>query len=216
MSTVQTLSELETDGLRRCAVRRERGDRATMIRFVVGPEGEIVPDLTARLPGRGIWVSADRAAIDDPGVRQAFARAAKAPVRVPGGLGDRIEQALASRCVDLVGLARRAGQLVMGFDQVDEALRSEALALLLVAADAASGRDRLYRGGQGPQRIDWLSRDELGRAVGRDELVYAAVRGGGIASKLAVEAQRLKGLRRPVAVDAMSDHPVGSRGSEKQ
>lgn len=218
MSTVQHNIEYEpeTVGTRRCAVRRASGPRDAMIRFVVGPDSEIVPDLTERLPGRGIWVSADRAAIDDPGLRQAFSRAAKMPVRVPGELSARIEQGLAQRCVELVGLARRAGELHMGFDKVDTALRTEQIALLIVADDAASGCDRLYRGGQGPLLIDWLRRAELGRAVGRDELVYAAVRRGGIAEKLGTEAQRLLGLRRRGAVDAMPDHPVGSRGSEKK
>ena len=117
----------ETGPLRRCIVTRERLPKERMIRFVVGPDRAVVPDLTATLPGRGIWLSASGDVIEraraQGGLGRAFARAARGPVLVPPDLPAVLETALVRRISELLGLARRAGQAVAGFDKAREWLR---------------------------------------------------------------------------------------------
>ena len=103
---------------RRCIVTGEVQPKAGLIRFVAGPDGQVVPDLAEKLPGRGIWVSADRAAIDKAAAKGLFSRAAKAPVKAPVGLDDLVEAGVARRLVELVSLARKSGRAVAGFEKV--------------------------------------------------------------------------------------------------
>lgn len=189
--------ELEpAGGRRRCLVARAAGERARMVRFVLGPDGTVVPDVDERLPGRGLWVAADRSALIEAVRRNLFAKAAGAAARPPADLVERVEAALRRRCLDLLGLARRAGAVVAGFDQVEAALKEGGVALVLVARDAASQAAKLRRlAGELPFFAN-LERGELGRALGRDELVYVAVGPGGLARKLERELVRLDGLAR--------------------
>ena len=126
---------------RRCIVTRESRPKAGLIRFVAGPDGEIVPDVAGRLPGRGIWVSADAAALRQAAGKGLFARAAEAPVRVPADLAERVEALLAQRLVEPIALARKAGQAVAGLEKTKAALVSGEAALLVQAADG-SARER--------------------------------------------------------------------------
>ncbi len=103
---------------RRCIVTGEVQPKAGLIRFVVSPEGVVVPDLAGKLPGRGIWVTADRAAIEKAAAKGLFARAARTGVTVPESLADLVEAGLARRVVDLISLARKAGLAVAGFEKV--------------------------------------------------------------------------------------------------
>lgn len=212
----EPIIEVDATGGRRCAVRRQSAPRDGMVRFVVAPGGVVVPDLQEKLPGRGVWIGADRRLIDAPTTRHAFSRAAKEKIEPPAGLADRVEQGLVAHCVDLVGLAKRAGQLIAGFDQVEAALKSEPVALVLVASDAASGARRLAGLIGGRPVLTGLTRAELGRAIGRDELVYAAVAPGGIARKLVREATRLLGLRIDVAAEAGYVAQGATGGSENR
>jgi predicted RNA-binding protein YlxR (DUF448 family) len=181
---------------RRCAVTRERAARAQMVRFVVAPDGRIVADLAERLPGRGIWLTARRDVIERAVARGALAKAAGRPVMADGTLADQVERQLVRRCQDWLGLARRGGRAVVGFDQVADWLRAGRAALLVVAADAAAGqRARLPgRVGELPV-IDRLRRDEIGAAFGREAVTYAALSSGGVVQKLRRDAARLAGMR---------------------
>src|SRR6188472_352684 len=122
---------------RRCIVTRDTGPKTGLIRFVAAPDGEIVPDLAGRLPGRGIWVSAERKVLAQAAAKGHFARAAKRQVRVPPDLVDRVEALLAARVVELLSLARKAGQAVAGLEKTKGALVSGGAALLLQAADGS-------------------------------------------------------------------------------
>ena len=124
---------------RRCIVTGEIGERSRLLRFVVGPQGELVPDVAARLPGRGLWLTPRRDIVERAVAKRLFARAARRPVTVPVGLADRIEALLAQRCIDAIGLARRAGLAVAGFERVADAARAGRAALLLVGG-RRSGR----------------------------------------------------------------------------
>src|SRR3954452_4470692 len=94
-----------------------------MIRFVLGPDRSLVPDLAARLPGRGMWLSAERGAVRTALAKNLFAKVARGQVTTEAVLPDGLEPMLVAPCLDLVGLARGAGGLVAGFDQVADWLR---------------------------------------------------------------------------------------------
>lgn len=166
-----------------------------MIRFIVAPEGALVPDLAERLPGRGIWLRADRSAIEASIDGRAFARAARRAVRVSPCLVLDLETMLRRRCIDDLGLARRAGALVAGFDQVVEALQKGRVGLLVVANDASTGqRRRLTPLAGGLPFVDCLSREEVGGAIGREDVTYAAVSAGKLAQRLERDMRRLAGV----------------------
>jgi ribosomal protein L7Ae-like RNA K-turn-binding protein len=128
--------------------------------------------------------------------RRSFARAARAPVVAPEDLPDRVEQLLARRCVDLLGLARRAGAAVGGFEKVREALRAGPVGLLVTASDAGEdGRAKLRGLARGAPVLEGLTAAELGAAFGRDAFVHVAIAPGRLARQLAAEGARLAGFR---------------------
>lgn len=181
---------------RRCIVTRETGPKAGLIRFVVGPGDEVVPDIAGRLPGRGMWVKADAAALGQAAGKGLFARAAKRQVRVPGDLAATVEQQLAARLVELVALARKAGEAVAGFEKTKEALVSGQAALLLQAADGSERERGRLRPPEGENTlVSCLSGHELGLSFARDRVIHAAVLAGGLGDRIRDEALRLSGIR---------------------
>lgn len=191
---------------RRCIASRAPQTADAMIRFVVGPDAALVPDVAGRLPGRGMWVSAERQALAKAASRNLFAKAARARVVVAADLVAQVEAMLTCRCLDLVGLARRAGQLVAGHDQVAGWLRGGRAGLVLAAADGAPDGRRKIAALAGPLPVvAAFGRVELGRAIGRDEVVHVAIARGGVQRRLLSELRRLKGFRDfelPAAVGA--------------
>jgi len=182
---------------RRCVATGRVADKATLLRFVVTPAGQLVPDLQQRLPGRGLYLTPDRAAVDAAVKKRVFARAARRPVEVPDQLADRLEALIAERAIELIGLARRAGQAVVGYDQVVAWLKTGRAGLLLQAGDgAAAGRARLAAMAGDRPVVEWLRAAELARPFGRDHVVHVALAAGGIATRVQEELTRLAGLRR--------------------
>ena len=183
--------------LRRCLVSGAVRPKDQMVRFVISPDGEIVADVEERLPGRGFWLSADRDVLMKAGTKHLFAKAARRAVRVPEDLTDRVEHALVRRCLSLIGLARRAGQAVVGFEKAREWLNSGRDGVVVAAADgSAGGRAKLEALASGPS-IAVLTADEIGAAAGRDRAVHIVVSPGRLADSLRREAGRLAGFRRP-------------------
>ena len=181
---------------RRCIASGEVRDRARLLRFVIGPDGTVVPDIDERLPGRGLWLTPRRDIVDRAVAKRVFARAARRPVSVPPDLADRLELLLARRCVDSLGLARRAGLAVAGFDRVGDAVRHGRAALLLGARDGAEGgRRKLTELARDLPCADALTASELGAAFGRDRIVHAAVGGGKLCRRLLLDLEKLAGLR---------------------
>ncbi|MGH6943873.1 MAG: RNA-binding protein, partial [Geminicoccaceae bacterium] len=180
-------------------------ERDRLLRFVLDPEGKVRPDIGLCLPGRGMWLSADRNVLNKAVARNLFAKAARAPARVEADLAGQVESLLVRRALDTLGLARRAGQAIVGFEQVRICLRSSRAALLLAAADAAAdGREKLRRLAPHLPLITGFSRVELGSALGRESLVHVAIAPGALAERLLKDAERLAGFRpnmveRPVA-----------------
>jgi len=185
---------------RQCAVTRERLPKEAMIRFVLSPDNVVTPDVAGRLAGRGVWVSAGRAHVDTACAKGAFARGFKGQVTVPEGLSDLTERLLVKRCVDLLGLARKAGLAVQGHDQVRDALRGQEPAFLLEASDGAEdGRNKVYFLAKalysGVKVAGALSAQELGMAFGRDRVIHGLVRRGAIAENWEIAYRRLTGFR---------------------
>jgi uncharacterized protein len=204
---------------RRCLVTREVKGQDQMIRFVLDPCGQVVPDLDGRLPGRGMWLSADRNVLNKAVAANLFARAARAPARVEADLAGQVERLLVSRALDCLGLARRAGQVTMGFEQVRGCLRSAAGGVLIAAADSsADGRGKLRRLARDLPVITAFSKAELGAALGREGLVHVAVAPGRLAERLLCYVRRLAGFRSSVLAppvhgeDAYATEPQNTTG----
>lgn len=186
--------EPETGPTRRCIVSRETGPREAMLRFVIGPDQAVVPDLAAKLPGRGMWLSARGDVLERAVNRGAFAKAARCAVHVPPDLRLRIEDGLRRRVRDQIGLARRAGQAVAGWAAVKEWLLAGRVGLLVEAADGSlAERDRLLGRREVPV-VTPLAAADLGAVFGRDQAVHVAVAPGRLAGSIATEAQRLAGI----------------------
>ena len=182
---------------RRCIATGETGPKAGLIRFVASPEGVITPDVLERLPGRGIWVTADRAAIDLAATKNLFARGAKAKVTVPDGLADMVEAQLARRVTDLIALARKAGQAVAGFEKVKDWLAQEGRVKVLLQASDGSvrGKTKLWTP-TGARYFGCLTAQELGLAFGRQSVIHGALGAGGLRDRVVDGAAKLQGLRQ--------------------
>lgn len=187
--------------VRRCLVTRVTLPKPALLRFVVAPDGSLTPDLAAKLPGRGLYVLPRRAVLAKAVDKNVFAKAACQPVTIGDGLADEIERQLARRCLDLLSLARRAGDAVAGFEKVRAWLQQGRAALVIEAIDGAEGGRGKLRGlmrgsadtGQPvPQVLAFADANTLGAAFGRDHVVHAALRSGGLADRLASEARRLQ------------------------
>lgn len=192
--------QLDSGPERRCIVTGVVRPSEALIRFVVytGPAGvaEIVPDIEERLPGRGLWITARQDIVTAAVAKKAFAKAARMAVTVPSDLVEKIAALLARRCLDLLGLARRAGQAVAGFEQVREWVERGRVATLVEASDgSAEGRRKVSAGIGDVPVIVALTGRELGEVFGRDWVGHVALGPGRIAEKLRRDASRLAGFR---------------------
>ena len=193
---------------------RESGPRGGLVRFVVGPDDEIVPDVDERLPGRGVWVTADRAMLERAVEKRLFGRGARQAVRVDPGIADRVEALLARRCIELLARARRAGSAVAGLAKVRQALETGRPGVLLEAADGAEdGRARLRALAGDRPVVAILTAAELAGAFGREHTVHGFVDsggpGGGLADRLRRNADRLVGFRGPTPGPRL-ENPAGT------
>ena len=185
-----------TEPQRTCVVTRTTANKAELIRFVVGPDAAIVPDIAGKLPGRGIYVSPDRDAITKAVTKGGFSRAAKAQVTAALDLADQVSHLLTARLIQSLALARKAGQAVAGFEKVKALLVSGDAVALFQASDGSLAMKSKLRPPQGPEsHVDCLSSADLGVAFGRDTVIHAALTAGGIADMCLTEAKRLKGVR---------------------
>lgn len=193
---------LAAPNLRRCIVTRQALEKAAMIRFVLDPEGQVVPDLKGKLPGRGLWVTADRAVLAEAAKRNAFAKAARQSAKVPAHLVERVAELARREVAELIGLARKSGQLRAGFEKVQIALEAGKVRVLIAASDGAEdGRGKLARlasrtgAGSGVEIVAPLTAAELAQALGREHAVHAAVAPSGIADRIIAACRRLNGLQ---------------------
>ena len=215
---------------RQCLATRDKAPKAGLVRFVVGPDNNIVPDIAEKLPGRGLWVSADRTVLEQAIARKLFARAARAKVSVPIDLSDQVESLLARRCLDLLGQAHGAGQVVLGANSVHKLLRDAATDAVIQASDGSrDGRSKIFASLQAGHML-WGEEDgkaeplvagcfsckELSLALGRENVIHAALKDGGFAGRILSELRRMGGFRplRPVSWGAaQGDVAPGAKAS---
>lgn len=184
------------DPERRCIVSGEVQPKAGLIRFVLSPDGIILPDLAHKLPGRGIWVTADRDMITKAADKGLFSRAAKAPAKAPEGLADLVEAGQAKRVVELISLARKSGRCVAGFEKVKGWLADGKAKVLFQASDGSErGKGKLWTP-EGGRWFGCLTSSELGLAFGRDYVIHGALAAGGLSRRVVEEAAKLTGLRK--------------------
>ncbi|HEX3810358.1 MAG TPA: RNA-binding protein [Rhizomicrobium sp.] len=216
-----TASEDDEMRERRCIVTGDVLPESQLVRFVADPDGNVVPDLAAKLPGRGLWVKAERAILERAVAKNHFSKAAKAPLRTDADLIARVERLLVERMQGDLGIARRAGALFVGFDNVVRALEAKKAPVALIEArdGAADGKRKLWgaarsRGMELPV-IDGLSSAELSLALGRENVIHAALTGGRLAERLIFEAGRLRGFRpAPESIES-TRRPKGRLGRER-
>ena len=155
-----------------------------------------MPDILGRLPGRGFYVSADRAAIEKAAKKGLFSRAARQPVKLPDELADLVEQLLLQRVVELLSMARKAGDAVMGYEKVKDWLVKGAAATLIQASDGSErGKTKLHPPEGAKGFIGVLTAGEMGLAFGRERAIHAALAAGGLRTRVVEEAAKLAGLR---------------------
>lgn len=185
------------------ATRAER-DPDDLIRFVAGPDGGVVADLARRLPGRGVWVTSERWAVEKAVKTKAFARALKRSVTVAGDLSLGVERLIARRALEALSLANKAGLAILGFSQVHAGLEGGAVTVLIHGLEAAEdGRGKLDRkfeaicraDGREPRIADCFSVPQLSLAMGRSNVVHAALIDGAASERFWIETRRLRRYR---------------------
>lgn len=205
----RTLAEASRE--RRDVVTGEVMAEERLIRFVAGPDGVVVPDLARKLPGRGIWVAADRASVETAARKGLFARSAKAKLTAPKDLADQVDRLMLRRVLDGLGLAKRAGDLISGFEKVSSALTSGKAAWLIEASDGApDGRRKILavarKSPRQPRMMAAFSAEELGLALGGENVIHTAFLAGRGADRWTFEVLRLSGFR-PLLPESWREEP---------
>jgi hypothetical protein len=189
---------------RLCVATREVRPVAELIRFVVGPDGSVVPDLKRRLPGRGAWVTATRAAVEEAVKRNAFARSFKTKARAAPDLAGLVEMLLESFCLDALAMVHKAGRVAIGFSKTEAALADKAVAAVIHAADAkpdgvrkleAAVRHRVEAEGGAVSTISAFTSAQLDLALGRSNVVHAALLAGPASNGFILRCQSLERFR---------------------
>ncbi|NTU76684.1 MAG: DUF448 domain-containing protein [Alphaproteobacteria bacterium] len=192
MAPVDPAKDSPSVSVRKCLVSGVVHPKTELIRFVLDPSSHVIPDLAERLPGRGLWVSASRDALETAIKKNLFTRAAKTKALADPQLLEQVEKLLARRCLELLGLARGAGLVITGQAQVEQAVKEREIYVVLVAADA--GRD-------GPKKLhhatlvsSGLTRNEQGEALGCGQAVYLGLRPHKLTDKVQTEFARWRGV----------------------
>lgn len=200
---------------RRDVVSGEVMEEARLIRFVAGPDGQVVPDLARKLPGRGIWVAANREAVAAAAKKNLFARSAKAPLKAAPDLADQVERLLRQRVLASLGLAKRGGDLTSGFEKVSAAISSGKAAWLIEASDgAADGRRKILalarKATPPPGLVGVFGAAELGLALGLENVIHTAFLAGRAAGRWAEDVRRLEGFS-PLLPEDWREEPVEAK-----
>jgi len=174
-------------------------EEGALVRFVAGPGGVVTPDLAAKLPGRGMWVAADRVSVEAAAKKGLFSRSAKAKLAAQPDLADLVETLLRRRLLDGLGLAKRAGELISGYEKVVAALTAGKAAWLVEAADgAADGRRKILnvarKSPNPPQVFGLFAAEELGLALGAENVIHTAFLAGRGAENWTADVRRLAGF----------------------
>ena len=194
---------------RKCIATGEVQPKHGLIRFVAGPDGQVVPDILGKLPGRGVYVASDLKSLGMAVKKNLFARGLQTQVHVPDDLVNEVQRQLTRRVIELISLARKSGRAVAGYEKVKDILAKEEAEVLIQASDGSErGKSKLSTPHFGTY-IGFLTADELGMAFGRETVIHAALASGGLTKRVVEEAQRLKGVRQ--TDDGGSGHREGKR-----
>lgn len=200
MTQAAPKTHAEANRQRKDIVLGEATDEARLVRFVVGPDGSVVPDVARKLPGRGIWVGADRDSVTTAAKKGLFSRAAKTKLTAAPDLADQVEALLARRVLDGLGLARKAGTIISGFEKVVAALATGKVAWLIEASDSAEdGRRKILSAARKvakpPRLLGAFTSDELGLALGGENVIHTALLAGPGGDRWTLDVERLSGFR---------------------
>ncbi len=203
----ETTPEVSSPSARRCLVSLEVKPKSELVRFALDPSKIIVPDIAGKLPGRGLWVTADAAHIDEAIQKNLFSKAAKTKVTVPADLKDQVAHLLQRRCLDLLGLAKASGAVLAREQKVLEALSAHELTGILLAQDA--GKDIKKKTQRAELFSDQMTRDELGAALGREHAAVVGLLPHPLAKKLKQELARWQGVKaqESLFINCQSNQP---------
>ena len=202
-SAALRIARAERDGPERmCIVTRARRAPEELIRFALAPDGRVAPDIIAKLPGRGVWVTLRKEIVEQAVRRQAFSRGLKAGAKAAQNLPDEVDALLERDCLQSLSLANKAGAVVTGFIKVEAALESGQVALLLHASDASPDGVRKVAqvarrkfGAEGPPQINLFASSELDLALGRANVVHAALKAEPASRAFLARCRRLVAYR---------------------
>ena len=207
---------------RMCIATRESGSPDELIRFVAAPDGTVVPDLKRELPGRGCWVKIDRSLVERAVAKKLFARALKADVKAADDLGERVERLFLLQLLQMMNMARKAGQLVTGSAKVDAAIRSGAALAVFHSTDAAAdgvrkidqARKAWHLGMETEEEIPsfrLFSESEMEGLMGQNAFIHAAVLAGQAGEGVVKRAKMLEQYR-----SGGQSRAPGGAGRQKQ
>ena len=197
-SASERISERASE--RTCALTRQPADPASLLRFVEGPDGDIVPDLKRKLPGRGVWITATRASVVEAVKRNVFARSLKRPVKPSPDLADLVETLLTGEARQSLAMANKARLVVTGAFQVEKQIGKGRIAALVHAQDGSPDGKRkiaqaLYRNAPdtapGIPRIEIFDSNQLDLALGHTNVIHAALRQGAASDAFVARSRRL-------------------------
>ena len=180
---------------RKCIATGKVLSKSELVRFVLGPDDIIYPDLENKLPGRGMWVKAKRSEIIKAEEGKLFARAANQNATCLKNMAERVETLIADRIMKLIGLSRKSGQCVCGYEKVKDWLKKDIVQVLIQSSDGSIREKSRLRTPDSGNYIGWLNSKELGKAFGRENITHCALASGGLTQRIVEDAQRLKGLR---------------------
>ena len=202
-----------------CVATRTVRPVEDLIRFVVGPDGAAVPDIKCRLPGRGVWVTATQDALTDAIARKVFARGFKRDVRLPADLAAQTERLLLQAAIDALAMAGKSGLVAAGFAKAATSLEHERVIALVHAAEAASDGvrkldaiarrqragervgQRVGQAAEPPPVIEFLTSAQLDLALGRSNVIHAALLAGPASDTFLSRSRRLQRYRTGGAGD---------------
>ena len=182
---------------RRCIATKDTLPTSNLIRFVLGPDDMVTPDISERLPGRGIWVSANAKDLAKAIDQNLFSKSAKQKANIPDNLISLTGELITKRAIDLLSMARKSGHAICGFEKTKSAMMSERWYILLQAEDGSTPQKQKIR----PSAVDnsyisCFTAQELGLAFGRENVIHAASSKGGLSARILLEANRLAGFRK--------------------
>jgi hypothetical protein len=210
-------------GERFCALSRVARPVDELIRFVVGPAGEAVPDIKRKLPGRGIWITASRDALEEAIKRKVFSRGFKREVQVGADLAGTTDQLLARAALDALSIAAKAGQMVNGFAKVEAAVnRGEAIALIHATDAAEDGkrkidgvlRQELEKSPRDVPIITAFSGNQLDLALNRLNVVHAALLAGPVSNTFIARTKRFERFRTGILTNSAPAHDAMTTPSD--